>query len=295
MTAGCVDERRRPESFQRRLIGTIVDGAADAAATTADFGRRSSVRPVDLQAEQDDEDVETHAKSMLMTELAHDLCSPLSAISVIARTLLEQGVSDGQSADLEAIARISERAIGMVHDVLDQARIAAGHEVARTETCDLHRLVEEVTEVSRQRAKYKGLEFKLVTNPSLPRRVRTDGARLQRILGNVLDNAFKYTPQGSISLSLDARRGAVAGRVRLIFEIRDTGIGIPIEDQDRIFDRFVRLADTSVIRGAGLGLAIAAQMTVLLGGVILVESAPGMGSCFRIELPVEQADLGTSL
>jgi len=105
----------------------------------------------------------------------------------------------------------------------------------------------------------------------------------------VLDNAVKYTLRGSITLSLDMQPGCDPERVRLIFEIRDTGVGIAVEDQARIFERFVRVPGTVRAKGAGLGLAIALQMVELLGGTIQVESAPGSGSCFRVELPAEYA------
>lgn len=227
------------------------------------------------------------AGAELMAELAHDLCSPLSTISVIARTLRENCVSGDEEENLDAIVRISERAIGLVRDVLDQARIEAGREVARMGICDLHELVEDVVEANRRRARDGNVEFRVLMNTELPQLVRTDGLRLRRVLGNVLDNAFKYTRRGAITLSVDAKGGTAPGDMRLIFEIRDTGIGIPLGDQTRIFERFVRLPGTNGTTGAGLGLAIASQMTKLLGGTIHVVSVPGEGSCFRIEVPAE--------
>lgn len=222
-----------------------------------------------------------------VAELAHDLCSPLSTISVIAQTLRENGVSGETEDNLDAIVRISERAIGLVHDVLDQARIEAGLETARMENCDLHVLITDVVEVHRRRARDGNVEFQVIRSPAFPEFARTDGPRLLRVLTNILDNAFKYTRRGTVTLSMGARQGGASGKMHLIFEIRDTGVGIAREDQTRIFERFVRLPSTRGTAGAGMGLAIASGMIELLGGTIDVESEAGKGSCFRIEVPVE--------
>jgi signal transduction histidine kinase len=268
-----------------RPARTMAEGIRDAASAEPDSATSKFMNSQLIVEET--ERSEARKNACLLAELAHDLCSPLSTISVIGHTLREHSAGGEQEEDIEAIVRISEGAIGLVHDVLDQARIEAGLETARRESCDLQRLIEDVVEVHRRRVRDGNVEFNVDSSAAFPRMARTDGPRLQRILTNVLDNAFKYTRRGTVTLSMDARQGGATGKVHLIFEIRDTGVGIAPQDHDRIFERFVRLPGTRGTAGAGLGLAIASQMTGLLGGTITVESEPGKGSCFRIELPVE--------
>lgn len=269
----------------RRPVRTMAERVGDTAGADADSASPKSMN--NQRIVEATERSEVRKDAGFMAELAHDLCSPLSTISVIAHTLRENGATGEQERNIEAIVRISERAISLVHDVLDQARIEAGLETARKENCDLQRLIEDVVELHRQRDRGGNIEFQVVTSPAFPRLARTDGPRLQRILTNVLDNAFKYTRRGTVTLSMDARRGGAGGKIHLVFEIRDTGVGIAPEDQARIFERFVRLPGARGTAGAGLGLAIASQITELLGGTLHVESEPGKGSCFRIEVPVE--------
>ena len=224
-----------------------------------------------------------------LAEFAHDLCSPLSALAITARCLRDEGNLEDQSDNIDAIINISEHVLGIVRDVLDRARVEAGSDISRMTTCDLQLLASSVTDLIRPCARAKNLEFLVHRDPSCPRHVRADFSRLQRILINVLDNAVKYTTQGSVALSLYAAETRDPARIRLIFEIRDTGIGIARKDQARIYERFVRGSGAAGTNGSGLGLTIASQLVDLMDGSIRIESEPGAGSTFHIELPVARA------
>jgi anti-sigma regulatory factor (Ser/Thr protein kinase) len=117
--------------------------------------------------------------------------------------------------------------------------------------------------------------------------IRGDGPKLYQILVNLIGNAIKYTDAGSITLRMSAAPSDTDGKVRLRIEVKDTGIGIASEDQGLIFDPFVQLGQPNSRKGSGLGLAICRQYVQLMNGTIQVESAPGKGSTFRVELPVE--------
>ncbi len=265
----------------------ITSGAAHPAAARDEDHACRKIR--DCRSAHVAQKTDRPARAPSLAEFAHDLCSPLTALAITARSLRDAGTSDGQSDDIESIIRISEQTLGALRDALDRARIDEGRDVPRTETCDLHRLVADVAEVSRPCAQVKNLEFIVRRDPACPRYVRTDASRLQRILINVLDNAVKYTAQGAVSLSLHFGGRCDSERVWLIFEILDTGIGIARKDQARIFKRFVRGSGAAGTNGSGLGLTIVSQLLHLMGGSIRVESEPGTGSSFRIALPVARA------
>jgi CheY-like chemotaxis protein/anti-sigma regulatory factor (Ser/Thr protein kinase) len=130
--------------------------------------------------------------------------------------------------------------------------------------------------------------LRLVENPESPRYIRTDAARLRQVLINLLGNAVKHTNQGSITLRSTSRSTEDRNHVRLMFEVEDTGIGIAAEDQGRVFEPFVQLAEAGMENGTGLGLAITRQFIELMGGTIQIKSRLGKGSCFRVEIPVER-------
>ncbi len=264
----------------------ITGGAAHPTA-----GRDESYtsgETLDLRTAHEAAEMDRPAQAASLAEFAHDLCSPLNALAITARCLRE-GTFDDQSENIDTIIRISEHALGIVRDVLDRARIEAGRGAPRISTCDLQLLVGDVTDVSRPCAQAKNLEFVVRRDPACPRYVRTDGSRLRRILINVLDNAIKYTAQGSVTLSLNSAESRDPERVWLTFEIRDTGIGIAREDQARIFERHARGSGAAGTNGSGLGLTIASRLVHVMGGSIRVESKLGAGSSFRIELPVARA------
>ncbi len=243
----------------------------------------------DLELAKEAAEAHSRAMNALLAEFAHDICSPLSAIFDIAEQI-RAGDRDGEwGEDVNTIMRISDHVLDIVRDMLDVAMIEARREVPRIGVCDLETLIRDVVEITRRKAEHRGLELCVLQDPRFPKCVQTDAPRLRRILVNILDNAVKYTRQGSIILLLDVADSGDPSQARLVFQVQDTGIGIARADQARIFEPFVRVAGTGRPTGAGLGLSIASQLTKLLGGTTQVESAPGAGSCFRIELPVAHA------
>jgi CheY-like chemotaxis protein len=141
----------------------------------------------------------------------------------------------------------------------------------------------------RQRAESKGLLLVLDQPAGLPRFIRTDASKLRQILLNLLGNAIKFTSHGSVALQLRAEVAGTGTQGVLALAVRDTGPGIALEDQQRLFQPFVQLGQAGDQKGTGLGLAITRQFVELLGGRVFVESEPGKGATFRVELPFEVA------
>ncbi len=220
--------------------------------------------------------------------MSHELRTPLNAIFGFSSLMRERAASQEQRRDLEIINRSGAHLLDLITDILDLAKIEAGRSLVEIGACDLNGVIHDVASMMRVRAEAKHLTLNVVAPDVIPS-VRTDSARLRQILINLLGNAVQYTEQGSISLTLDFTEEAGTENVVLTVEITDTGVGIASEDQARIFQPFVQSSTNNSRKGTGLGLAITKQLLESMAGTIEVESVPGEGSCFRVQLVVKRA------
>ena len=244
-------------------------------------------RTAELVQARDQAQAGNKAKSAFLANMSHELRTPLNAILGFSSLLRQHGATEEQSRDIDIINRSGEHLLRLIDEVLDLAKIEAGRGVIEIAPCDLGALLQEVTDMIRQRAAEKLLVLRVVKTPESPRYIRTDAARLRQVLINLLGNAVKYTHQGSVTLRSTSQPTEDRNHVRLIFEVEDTGIGIPAENLDRVFEPFVQLAEAGMEKGTGLGLAITRQFIELMAGTIQVQSTLGKGSCFRVEIPAE--------
>ena len=174
---------------------------------------------------------------------------------------------------------------------MDMAKIEAGRIALDHVSFDLNDLVRDAVGMMRARACDKALELFLNISPMVPRFICSDAGKLRQVLVNLIGNAVKYTERGSVTVRLDySMRIDDSRRILLILEVEDTGIGIALEDQARIFDVFVQVGRASTQQGTGLGLSICRQFVEMMGGSIRVRSTPREGSLFTVELPVERAE-----
>ncbi len=243
-------------------------------------------RTGELQIAKDAAEGANRAKTIFLANMSHELRTPLNAILGFSNLLREGDVSEWQRNDLDIIRRSGEHLLSLVDEVLDVAKIEAGRGVLEMAPYDLTSMVRDVMDMMCARAQMKGLALLHVESSGLPRYVRADGPRLRQVLINLVGNAIKFTLAGSVTLRLDAGRADSEGRFLLTFHVEDTGSGIAQEDQTRIFEPFVQAGPTATKKGSGLGLAITRQLVELMGGTVNVESTPGKGSKFRVEVPV---------
>jgi signal transduction histidine kinase len=220
----------------------------------------------------------SHANRDLISNLSHDLRTPLASLRLMAETLTGEARDDPEATRLFAsrIAAEAERLHALVTGILDLSRLEAGVERAQIQVVELRALANKAVDGMRPWAKERGLGLSVRGKPTM---ALADPARLERALRNVLDNALKFTqPPGSVMVTV----GQAGGKPGV--SVRDTGAGIPVSQLPRIFDRFYTGERARTGWSSGLGLTIAKQAVELQGGEIEVQSTPGEGTLVRIAL-----------
>ena len=231
----------------------------------------------------------SHYKSEFLANMSHELRTPLNSSLILAKLLADNkdGVlTDEQVKYAQAILSSNNDLLALINDILDLARIEAGHVELTDEVVVVDGALQRLRETFEPLAREKGLVLELMAGDGAPSQLVADSQRLQQILKNLLANALKFTEHGSVSLRVEA-----SGRDRVRFVVRDTGIGIASEQLDAIFEAF-RQADGSTRRrygGTGLGLSISRDLATRMGGDIQVHSDVGQGSTFTLELPLNGA------
>jgi signal transduction histidine kinase len=224
----------------------------------------------------------SRAKDRFLANMSHELRTPLNAIVGFTDLLVEDPDvgRDQLIQDLGAIRSASTHLLALVSAVLDVARIESGAVDVRLEAFDLRAVLDEVAITGAALASARGNAFRLEADLDRPGLV-SDPTKLRQILLNLLGNAARFTERGQIVLAVRSDEGGLRA------EVRDTGVGIPADHLDRVFERFVQLdpSSTRVHGGTGLGLAVARGLAVALGGSLVAESEVGRGSTFRLTLP----------
>jgi len=258
-------------------------------------------RTQDLQIARDEAETANKAKSLFLANMSHDLRTPLNAILGFSEMLgHSRDISATHLEQLAIINRSGENLLNMIDAILDLARIDAGRMSLELEAFDLPLMLEEIGDVFKLRAEDVRLYFNLELDPELAPYIKTDLVKLRQILNNLLGNAVKFTCEGGLSLRVRTLPMTDdPARVMLQLEVQDSGPGITEEQQLHIFDHFTRgnIAGINSSR-PGLGLTVSKSLVELLDGEISLDSAPGEGSLFRINIPVslaESVDVGDTV
>jgi PAS domain S-box-containing protein len=230
-------------------------------------------------------EVADRAKSDFLANISHEIRNPLNSILGMSRLLNEVRNREEQMELVDVIQKSSKHLLRIVNEVLDMSRIESENFPLEQEPFQLNQLIADLSNAYRHQAKEKGLEFWLSVDPDLPEELLGDATRLMQVLNNLLSNAIKFTEQGSVKLRI-YQTTKRTGYCALAFEVSDTGIGIPAEQQDRLFTKFYQADSTSTrkYQGTGLGLAISRKIAELMGGTVEAQSTPGVGSTFLFKV-----------
>ncbi|NZA28314.1 response regulator [Luteimonas sp. SJ-92] len=228
----------------------------------------------------------SEAKTRFLATLGHEVRTPMTGVLGMSELLLETPLDGRQRAYTESIRRAGDHLMRLVNDALDLARIEAGKLQLDPQPFDLRGLLQEVGGLMAPMARQRGLAYREQMGRGLSRWVRGDAMRVRQILLNLLGNAIKFTEQGQVALRVDEIEGAVR------FVVSDTGPGLNAEQKQRLFRRFEQADGARTAArygGSGLGLAICQELAAAMGGHIAVDSEPGQGTRFTVELPLPPA------
>jgi PAS domain S-box-containing protein len=234
-------------------------------------------------------------KSEFLANMSHELRTPLNSILILSDQLRQNSagnLTEKQAKHADIVHRAGSDLLQLINDVLDLAKVEAGRLQLKLEPLNMQDMMVELDASLRPMAEIKGLRLSTRLEPGVPRVIHSDRVRLHQILRNLLSNALKFTDHGEVELVVSSQPcDDDDGRERMRFAVRDTGIGIPVEQHERIFQAFQQIDGSTSRRfgGTGLGLAITRQLVTALDGEIHLESTPGQGSCFIVELPVAVA------
>ena len=289
----------------KRLIGEvnsvsleIANGNDDTRIDSQSFhgGYKDAADAVNMLIEKVKDarlaELNSQAKSKFLASMSHEIRTPMNAILGITEIQLQsRDLSENMKEAFEKIYLSGDMLLSIINDILDLSKIEAGKMEIFTARYEVASLINDTIVLNTMRIESRNIEFIISVDETIPAYLYGDELRIKQILNNVLSNAFKYTEQGYVYLSVSAETNTESQRnVKLIFTVSDTGQGMTEEQTEKLFDSYSRfnLDSNRYTEGTGLGMSITSNLLNLMDGSISVTSQPGKGSSFTISIPQER-------
>jgi PAS domain S-box-containing protein len=292
------DHQGQRRSFM--INGSPVPGAGGKPAgmlVSLDDVTALEEKEIQLRMARDAAEAANRAKSDFLANMSHEIRTPMNAILGFAE-LLRRGWQGGDGRQsqrhLDTILSSGRHLLTLINDILDLSKVEAGRLEVERLPCAVHQVINEVATVMQVRADEKRIPLRVEYPQALPALLSTDAGRLRQIVTNLVGNAIKFTQTGAVTLRVSLAQ--TASGARLAIDVTDTGIGIPQDKLEAIFEPFVQ-AEASTTRqfgGTGLGLAISRRFARALGGDVIASSVPGQGSTFHVTLDAGELDAGVA-
>jgi PAS domain S-box-containing protein len=234
-------------------------------------------------------------KDQFISNMSHEIRTPLNAVIGFTDLLADTPLRKEQREYIEIINSASQNLLGLINNILDLSKIESGNLALESMPIDVKQIIRDAVKILEPKTKGKGIQLKSIIGTNIPNKVLGDQLRLSQILFNLMGNAIKFTDVGYVEISCKMVNGPDDAKQYLAFTVRDTGIGVPMEKQDAIFERFTQ-ANTDTERlygGTGLGLNIAKGIVDMHGGSLKMESTPSKGTAFHFILPFDKHEGGT--
>jgi len=241
-----------------------------------------------IQAKREEAERANRTKSVFLANMSHDMRTPLNGIMGMTELLQKKGLGPEQNRYAEMVRHSAWTLLEIIKDITDFSRLESGRLELSETVFDVREMLEDTLAVFRFETDNKGLELATVVAPNLPMQLKGDAFRLKQVIANLVGNAVKFTQHGQVTVRMFPGDGSGVENdpVRIRVEVEDTGIGIPDEEQQDIFESFRQVDDSYAKKheGSGLGLAICKQLVTMMGGSIAVDSVLGKGSIFTFDV-----------